>query len=76
MINGYWRDLVFVIQEQSPGGWWRVIDTARPAPDDIREPGQEVQVCQPYYVVSARSVVVLRSRTTQEMLLTLSEPRM
>ncbi|MDW8231418.1 MAG: isoamylase [Roseiflexaceae bacterium] len=75
MINGYWKDLVFTIQEQAPGGWWRVIDTARPSPDDIREPGQEVQVCQPYYVVSARSIVVLRSRTTQEMLQALHEPR-
>jgi len=68
MINAFWEDLIFAIQEHPPGGWWRVIDTARPSPDDIHEAGHETPVCQPFYTVCARSVVVLRSRTAQELL--------
>jgi len=68
MINAFWEDLIFAIQEHPPGGWWRVVDTARPSPDDIHEAGHETPVCQPFYTVGARSVVVLRSRTAQELL--------
>jgi len=59
MINAYWEDLAFQIQEGSPGAWKRVVDTALESPEDIREPGREAAVCSLQYAVAARSVVVL-----------------
>ena len=41
----------------------RVVDTARPSPDDIVEPGHEPLLQTASYVVRARSVVVLRRET-------------
>ena len=50
-----------------PGGskvhWYRVVDTAMPAPDDIAEPGSEVAISVPRYPVSGRSVVVLSTKS-------------
>jgi isoamylase len=43
------------------GPWRRVVDTARPSPDDIRDPGDEVPVTDPHYDVGGRAVVVLMS---------------
>ncbi len=60
LINGYWEDLTFTIQEGEAGVWWRVVDTALPSPHDIAEPGHEVRLDRPDYRVGARSVVVLR----------------
>ncbi len=57
MINAYWEDLDFVIQEGS--GWKRVLDTGLPAPQDILEPGHEEPIGDARYRVKARSVVVL-----------------
>ena len=61
MINAYWRSLRFAIQEGSPGRWKRVIDTALTSPNDIVDPGQELPVTTPDYVVQGRSVVILLS---------------
>jgi isoamylase len=41
--------------------WLRVVDTARPAPDDIAEPGREVAIDAPQVTVAAYACVVLRS---------------
>jgi glycogen operon protein len=60
MINGQWEDRNFTVQEREPGGWRRVVDTARPSPEDIIEPGSEPAVESASYTVRARSVVVLR----------------
>jgi glycogen operon protein len=60
MINAYWRDLIFTIQEGRTGEWLRVADTSLPSPDDITDPGQETQLDSLRYSVRARSVVVLR----------------
>jgi isoamylase len=59
MVNAYWDDLTFRIQESSAEPWRRVVDTARASPDDIIEPGSEVPVTSEPYVVRGRSVVVL-----------------
>jgi glycogen operon protein len=59
MISAYWEPLTFTIQEGRVGDWRRVIDTARESPDDLREPGTEVRVDGPSYLVGPRSVVVL-----------------
>ncbi len=61
MINGWWQDLTFNIQEGQSGGWRRIIDTGKPSPDDFSVDGDQriSRTCQ--YLVKARSVVVLIS---------------
>ena len=60
MINGHWEDHSFRIAEGHGSEWRRVVDTARPSPDDIVEPGNEPALETMSYLVGARSVVVLR----------------
>jgi isoamylase len=57
LINAYWEDLDFAIQEGL--GWRRVVDTNLPAPHDVLEPGHEEPIGDQRYRVAARSVVVL-----------------
>jgi glycogen operon protein len=57
MINAHWEDADFAIQEGY--GWRRVIDTSRPGPQDILDPGNEEPIGSTQYRVKARSVVVL-----------------
>lgn len=59
MINAYWEDLCFTLQEGRPGDWKRVIDTSLNSPEDFREPGAEVPLRSQTYIVKARSIVVL-----------------
>ena len=60
MINAHWEDRNFVVQQGDSSGWRRVLDTARPSPEDIVEPGNEPRLKSAGYTVRARSVVVLR----------------
>jgi glycogen operon protein len=60
MINAYWQDLDFQIQEGSPEAWRRVVDTALAGPNDICEPGRETAIAGVHYTVAARSIVVLQ----------------
>jgi pullulanase/glycogen debranching enzyme len=59
MINAYWHDLVFRVQDQTVKRWRRVIDTSLPSPADFCEAGEEPKLDGPNYTVRARSVVVL-----------------
>jgi glycogen operon protein len=59
MINAYWEDLTFAIQEGPPGAWRRAIDTSLESPEDACETGAEVPVASQSYLVKARSIVVL-----------------
>jgi isoamylase len=59
MINAYWEDLPFGIQEEPWDGWTRVVDTALESPEDFREAGRERPLTSGTYLVKARSVVVL-----------------
>jgi glycogen operon protein len=59
MINAYWEDLTFTIQEGEGGEWQRVIDTSQDSPDDVCEPGAEVRLTSQSYIVKARAAVVL-----------------
>ncbi len=63
MINAYWQDLPFQIQEGAPQDWVRIVDTALPSPGDFSEVGLPLQ--QSTYQVAPRSIVVLvrRKRT-------------
>jgi glycogen operon protein len=59
MINAYWQDLQFFIQEGPVADWQRVIDTALDSPDDFCEPRQAEHLTSGSYLVKARSIVVL-----------------
>ena len=57
MINAYWQDLAFEIQEGTAQEWRRIVDTALPSPDDFSAQGLRLQSAK--YVLSPRSIVVL-----------------
>ncbi len=57
MINAYWEDLEFHVQEGATQDWKRIVDTARASPDDFS--GDGVPLERAKYLVSARSIVVL-----------------
>jgi glycogen operon protein len=61
MISAYWEPLRFTVQEQASDrrAWKRAIDTSLESPLDIAEPGSELVLGTPDYVVTPRSVVVL-----------------
>jgi len=57
MINAYWQELQFEIQEGSPRDWARIVDTSLPSGKDFSESG--ITLAQITYPVAPRSVVVL-----------------
>ena len=64
MINAFWQDLDFIVQEGTAEEWLRVIDTSRNTPEDISEPDRGESLSSISYKVAARSIVVLvRSRS-------------
>jgi isoamylase len=60
MINAHWEDHDFTVQAGKHSDWRRVVDTAKPSPQDIVEPGTETKLESAKYKVKARSLVVLR----------------
>ncbi len=56
MVNAYWRDLTFTIQEGAPRDWKRVVDTSLLSPDDFSD--APVTIPSLAYLVKARSVAV------------------
>jgi isoamylase len=64
MLNMDESDHTFDLPPLRDGGvaWHRAIDTARPSPQDIVDPGQEVPIRATTYLVTHKSVVVLLSR--------------
>jgi isoamylase len=63
MINAYWEDLLFTVQEGQMSDWRRVIDTGLASPEDFCKPGQEQELRSLTYRVRPRSIVVLVRRT-------------
>jgi glycogen operon protein len=62
-MNAFYQDLVFKIPAAPSGRTWRrVVDTARPSPEDFVEPGTgpRVAVLEPYQVCS-HSMIILAS---------------
>ena len=59
IINAYWEDLNFQIQEGEARAWMRIADTSKPSPLDLLEIGSEEPLASLDYKVEARSVVVL-----------------
>ncbi len=60
MINGHWDDCDFTLQDGESSRWRRVVDTGRPSPEDISEPGKEPQLENAKCRLRGRSIVVLR----------------
>ncbi|HZY60314.1 MAG TPA: isoamylase [Candidatus Binataceae bacterium] len=59
MVNAYWENLDFTVQEGQAGEWKRVVDTSLASPFDFAAPGSEPTLTSMVYTVKARSVVVL-----------------
>jgi len=59
MINAFWEDLTFVVQEGQAKEWLRVVDTSLPSPSVFLEPGAAKALTSLSYRVKARSIVVL-----------------
>lgn len=59
MINAFWEDLTFVVQEGQTQQWRRVVDTSLPSPSDFCDPGGTKALTSLSYRVKARSIVVL-----------------
>ena len=57
MINSYWQELQFRIQEGAAQDWKRIVNTALPTPEDFSESG--LPLLQSTYQVAPRAVVVL-----------------
>lgn len=62
IMNMDWEPLEFAIPDVQGRRWYRAIDTALDAPDDIAEPGQELLVPGSRYRSDGHSVVVLISK--------------
>lgn len=56
MINAYWQDLTFTIQDGTPQDWKRVVDTSLASPSDFSDP--PVTFSSLAYLVKARSLAV------------------
>lgn len=59
MINASDRDQTFEIRMTRPGKWRRVLDTALRSPDDFVETSTSRLVVRTFYLVHARSIVLL-----------------
>jgi glycogen operon protein len=62
MLNMYWDSLEFEIPSLVGRRWFKTIDTALPSPEDIADPGNEVEFSGNIYAVQGRSIVVLVSQ--------------
>lgn len=56
MINAYWEELQFRIQEGKPNDWTRIVDTGLPSGEDFEETGIALE--EEVYSVAPRSVVI------------------
>jgi glycogen operon protein len=59
MINAWWQELTFHIQEGAANAWRRVVDTSLESPFDFLEPGNESSIQSLQYRVPGRAIVVL-----------------
>jgi isoamylase len=69
MINAFWEELDFEVQEGSAHEWKRIVDTGLPSPDDFSHNGVPLQHAT--YRAAPRSIVVLvrqRSGNTADTL--------
>ncbi|MGA2374277.1 MAG: alpha-amylase family glycosyl hydrolase [Candidatus Sulfotelmatobacter sp.] len=57
MINAYWEELEFNVQEGTAQEWKRIVDTSLPSPDDFSDDGIRLEATK--YLLAPRSIVVL-----------------
>ena len=62
MFNMFWGSLEFELPAVPGRHWCLAVDTARPSPHDIADPGSEPEIPGNTLLVEARSVVVLVNR--------------
>jgi isoamylase len=63
MLNAFWEPLDFELPRLSNGaGWYRVVDTALPSPEDFADAGIRFPTDQHSYKVQPRSAVILEAR--------------
>lgn len=62
VLNMYWDSLEFESPSVPGRRWLKAIDTAAPSPQDIVDPGDEVEVSGTTCAVQGQSIVVLVSR--------------
>jgi isoamylase len=62
MLNMYWGPLDFEVPVVPGRRWYRIVDTARPSPEDIVETARQVPIEGHQVRVEGRSVLVLLSR--------------
>ena len=62
MLNMYWGPLDFEVPIVPGRRWYRIVDTARPSPEDIVETARQVPIEGHQVRVEGRSVLVLLSR--------------
>ena len=63
MLNSYWHPLNYELPPLEPGKfWYRIVDTALPAPDDFSDLETAVKIDKDSYLVTARSSVVLMEK--------------
>src|SRR5262245_13077387 len=60
MINAYWQDLDFTIQEGAPNQWKRIVDTSLPGHSDFTDFSEAIPLIDSVYQVKARSIVILQ----------------
>jgi glycogen operon protein len=65
MINAYWEDLTFAVQEGEPNDWYRIIDTGLLSPLDFCDAKYAEALKNRSYSVKARSIVVLLGNKSQ-----------
>lgn len=59
MINAYWEEQTFQIQEDATNAWRLVVDTSLESPFDFLDPGSERLLQSLHYRVPGRAVVIL-----------------
>jgi len=62
MFNMFWDGLEFELPMVPGRRWCVAVDTSRPSPHDIADPGSEQDALGTTHGVEARSVVVLVNR--------------
>jgi glycogen operon protein len=62
MLNMYWDALDFDVPVVAGRRWYRLLDTARPSPEDIVETARQANIEGHQVRVQGRSIVVLLSR--------------
>jgi glycogen operon protein len=65
MINAYWEEIEFHVQEGTAREWKTIVDTALPSPHDFSDHSLPLE--QLKYVVAPRSVVVLLRAENEQL---------